>query len=332
MYWVALMFWEQKLLSDVPFMNRIFNVREKRRQARILYLIGALYFARADQFKAYSSFFCQLAVEHFRSALIADPSWGLPYLYLANLYSFKAQDKESELQVLLANLEGDHMWPRPTPLLSRPFQDAEELRHTYRLYENKLLDEAFNLYDKALGIAKRKGQKCTQARIIIAKALAELTSGLNTNDEGRIGKATQEIEDMKTRIDPADFDPARADCAGYLSNLATWYQIAYDKFVGVPNAKKEARRYLAYSLARSRSLWDTVENDKNFKSMRDEEDLGVLKEELDKKLREEREMEKKLGKKLIEERKLATMKGQNFRTEINKILEKVDRTLGRQST
>ncbi len=315
MYWVAIMFWEQKLISHVPLINRILKGREKRRKARILYLIGALYYAHADQFKAYSSFFCQLAVEHFRPALIADPNWGLPYLYLANLYSFKAQDKEGELQILLANSEGDRGGPRSTPHLSRLYKDAEGLRQQYQLHEKKLLNEAFNLYDKALDIAEMKGQKFTLARIIIAKALAELTSGVKTKDERRIGKAIQEIEDMKTHIDPADFDPARADCAGYLYNLATWYEIAYDNYIGVRNAREEARRYLAYSLARSPSLWDTVENDENFKSMRDEGDLEKIKQELDKKLTEKPE--------------LVELTEEKFKIEIDKILEKVDRTLGR---
>ena len=280
MYWVALMFWEQKLLSDISLINRILKVREKRRKARILYLIGALYYAHADQFKAYSSFFCQLAVEHFRPALIADANWGLPYLYLANLYSFKAQDKEGELH-------------------------------------EKLLNEAFNLYDKVLNLAKGKGQKFTQARIILAKSLAELTSGVKTKNERRIGKAIQEVEELKKLMDPADFDPKRADCAAFLYNLAIWYEIAYDKLVEVPNVvpRDEARRYLAYSLVRSPSLWDTVENDENFKSMRDEGDLEKLKEELDKKPSEEHELLK--------------MTEQNFRTEIDNILKKVDYMLGR---
>ncbi len=315
MYWVALMFWEQKLISNIPPINRILKVREKRRKARILYLIGALYYAHADQFKAYSNFFCQLAVEHFRPALIADPNWGLPYLYLANLYSFKAQAKEGELQRLRSNSESKRKDLIPTPLLSRPFQDTEELRSKYCLHEKKLLNEAFYLYDKALGIAKRKGQKFTQARIIIAKALAELTSGLNTNDEGRIGEAMREIEDMKTQIDPANYDPTRADCAGYLYNLATWYQLAYDNFIGVPNAKKEARRYLAYSLARSRSLWDWAETDEIFKSMRVEGDLEKLVQELDKKLSE------KPG--------LAILTGKEFKIEIDPILANIDQSLGR---
>src|SRR5260370_13431449 len=100
----------------------------------------------------------------------------------------------------------------------------------------------------------------------------------------------QEVEELQKKIDPADFDPDRADCAALLYNLAIWYEIAYDNSVAISNVipRDEARRYLAYSLFRSPSQWDTVENDENFKSMRNEGDLEKLKEELDKKLSEER--------------------------------------------
>lgn len=275
MYWVALMFLEQKLISNVPLINRIFKAREKRRKARILYLIGALYYAHAQQLKAYSSFFCQLAVEHFRQALITDRNWDLPCLYLANLYSFKALDNEGELH-------------------------------------KNLINEAFELYNEARKRAEMKGDIYTQARIILTKSLAALTSGVKTKDKSQIDKAIQEIEDMKTLIDPDNFDPDREDCAVYFYNLATWHQIAYNKFVGVPNAVPwdEARRYMAYSLARSREFWNTVENDVNFESMREGGYLEKLKQELDKKLREEPT--------------LAKLTGEDFKTEIAKLLVKVD--------
>ena len=100
MHWMALMFLEQKLLSLVNPSDRILNIfnnhekerQEKERQARILYLLGVLYYARADQFPAYKDFFCLLAVEHFSQASLKDANWPLPYLYLANLYSFKMRD------------------------------------------------------------------------------------------------------------------------------------------------------------------------------------------------------------------------------------------------
>lgn len=281
MYWVALMFWEQKLISNVPRINRILTVLEKRRKARILYLIGALYYTHANRLmKAYSPFFCQLAVEHLRLALITDPSWSLPYLYLANLYSIKALDKKDALH-------------------------------------EKLLNEAFKLYNQVLDLTKKQGEKFTHARIIVAKSLAQLTSGVNTQDECRIARAIQSIEDLKTLIEPADFDPHREDCAVFLYNLATWYQIAYNKYITIPNVipRNEARRYLAYSLARSRTFWDAVEDDVNFKKMREEGDLVKLKQEL--------------SKKLSEESALAKLTGEHFKTEIDKLLEKVDQLLQR---
>jgi len=139
MHWMALMFWEQNLISHVPLINRILKVREKRRQARILYLLGALYYAQTDRFRAYSNFFRQLAIEHLRQASIMDPNWYLPYRYLADLYSFKIQEVEGE-------------------------------KH------KKLLDKALELYDTAFDHAI-KMSKDTQNRIRIARALAKLVSG-----------------------------------------------------------------------------------------------------------------------------------------------------------
>jgi hypothetical protein len=277
MHWLSLMFLEQKLISQVPPINRILKDHEKRRQAQIFYILGALYYAHADQFQAYKSFFRRLGVEHFEQSSIADSNWYSPYLYLADLYSFKMQETTKEKR------------------------------------EN-LLRKALSLYDEAL---HRVTERETRARIRIDKALAELVSAVETMNEDRRDRAIKEVEEMKREIDPSDYDPNRADCAAFLYNLAIWYEIAYDKFVDVPNVvpRDEARRYLAYSLARSRSLWDMVENDEIFKSMREERDLEILKKELD--------------KKLCEERKLAMMTGDNFKTEIGLILAKVDQTLGR---
>ena len=72
----------------------------------------------------------------------------------------------------------------------------------------------------------------TRPRIIIAMALAELASGVKKEDEGLINKAIQGVEKLKKQLDPADFDPDRADCAAFLYNLATWYTLAYDSYLG----------------------------------------------------------------------------------------------------
>src|SRR5579863_3161360 len=165
MHWMALMFLEENLISQVPPINRILNIlnifnipntREKRRQARLLALLSLQYFASALQFRAYNSFFIQLAIEHFRRALVKDSSWSLPYLYLANLYSFMA------------------------------------LESTGEIYE-KLLKESLNLYKQALEHTKETNVN-KRPRIIIALALAELASGVKTEDEGLINKAIQKVE------------------------------------------------------------------------------------------------------------------------------------------
>jgi hypothetical protein len=288
-HWMALMFWEQKLLSNVPPVNRIIKIYEKRRKARIFYLLGALYYAHADQFPAYKSFFCQLAVEHFRQASITDMNWSLPYLYLANLYSFKAQETKGE--------------------------KSEKRR-----------EDARKLYDAALTHTKKahtkKANVHTRPRIIIAKALAELAAGIRLRDERRyneaeqqMNEAVQHVEDLLKEMDPANFDPGRADCAAYLYNLAIWYQKAFDKTVPIANARDEARRYLAYSLARSPGLRDRVEKDDNFESMRTSKDLEILFELL----QEARDCNPHL----------AELTGEEFKCKLDNIPQMIDQRLGR---
>lgn len=299
MHWTALIFWEQKLMSHVPPINHILKNRERRRQARILYLLGSLYYAHAEQYHANNTFFCQLAVEHFRQASIKDSSWSLPYLYLANLYSFKSfevQKTENERSELLFN-------------------------------------EARSLYRQALDHTNKTNVH-TRLRIIIARALAELASGILTrhiDSNTELVEAIQEVEKIKKQIDPADFDPQRADCAAYLYNLAIYYGMAYDHLVNISNVvstRDEARRYLAYSLVRSRSVRDMSEqvldekpggkpkNDENIvKRMRDEGDLKILLEII--------------KKELDEKPKLTELTGEDFKSEIDKILGMVDQRLGR---
>ncbi len=269
MHWLALMFWEQNLLSHVPLINRILKVRENRRQARIFYLLGALYYASSNRFQANNRFFCQLAVEHLRQASITDSSWNLPYLYLANLYCFKMLEAEGDIR-------------------------------------KKLFKETQSLCKKALDHTK-KSNMYTQHRIIIAKALAELYSG----DDNCAMTAGKELEQLETELDPANYSPKRADCSAYLLNLSIWYITSYHEYKGIPNDWEKGRRYLAYWLARYRDQWDIVNNNFNDKSLSREIDLEPLEQELAKKLEENPE--------------LANWTGERFKTEIDLILEKVDR-------
>jgi hypothetical protein len=288
-HWMALMFWEQKLLSNVPPVNRILKIREKKRQAGIFYLLGSLYYAHADQFPAYKSFFCQLAVEHFRQASIADTNWNLPYLYLANLYSFKAQETRGD--------------------------KSEKLRK-----------DARKLYDLALKHTKETETEIyTRARIILDEALAVLDAAVRLRSEKcykEAEKLREEavslVEALQKKINPARFDPERADCAAYLYNLAAWFDMAYKNDTGIANVKSrdEARRYLAYSLVRSPSLKDKIENDENsFKSMKEEGDLKELLELLE--------------EALDKNSNLAKLTGDEFKREIDTILDMVDQRLGR---
>lgn len=170
MHWVAIMFWEQKLISHVPFRNRMFlgKKREKRRQARIFYLLGALYYAHANQMNTYKYFFHQLSVEHLRRASDTDPDWCLPSLYLANLYSFKMIETAAE---------------------------------TKGEIQKKLLDEALCLYEEALKRTERKKVSIyTQHRILLDKALAEI----NSDDDELIEQAKKIVQDITVIQGPAN--------------------------------------------------------------------------------------------------------------------------------
>ena len=278
MYWLALMFWKQRMLSNTPLLNYIRISHEKRRQAQLLYLFGAMFYACTEQFIEYRDFFCQLAIEHFRQASIVDKKWCLPYLYLADLYSFKMETAEQT--------------------------------------DSKLLEKAIDLYDKAYQCAKStKRDIYTLQRITIAKALAELVS----NVDARIRAAIKEVENSKKVVDPASFDPSRADCTTYLYNLALWHVYvarrypAYVLEYGL-EATQNARRYVAYCLARSQDLrfedlWNMISNDELFLHTCGEEGLNILKAAL--------EAKRKEGVRLAE------LRDEDFKQAINDVLREV---------
>lgn len=291
MHWMALMFLEQKLLSGErpldPILN-IFDNRENERQARVLYILGALYYAHADQFPAYRDFFCQLAVEHFSKALVKYESWPLPYLYLANLYSLKMRDLKMQ---------------------EEKEEKSEKLLKEARKMSDTLLKEALTLYGKAEEYAKQ--DIFMRHRIIIAKALAELDS----EDDDLAKIASKDLERMEIEQNPVDFNPEeQPGCSAYLFNLATWYLTAYDQYKGIPNALEKGRRYLAYWLARYPDQWSIA--DESFKNIAGEIDLEPLKQEL--------------TRKLAENRKLSNLTGEVFKIEIDTVLQTVDQELEHQ--
>lgn len=303
-YWMVLMFWEQKLLSNISPVKRFIPKFRKRHQARILYLLGTLYYAYADQRPAHKVFFCNLAVEHFREAIAKDANWDLPYLYLANLYTFKAQDIQRELGKLeMQRQDIQNQMDR----LVKVRQDTHNLKEksdklsqevkALKEKSDKLSHDARDLYEKALNLAKTI---YTRHRIRLNMALADLSTGLTPGNLELLAKAFQQVEELQTELDPADFSWERADCAVYLYNLATWYIIALDRsvtMIGV-NALEKARRYLAYSLARSEDLKDMVEKDAKFESMRLSRDIELLLEILNKVRQENGTLAKLTGKDL----------------------------------
>jgi FtsZ-binding cell division protein ZapB len=315
-YWMVLMFWEQKLLSNIPLENRVVSKFERKRQARIFYLLGTLYYAYADQYPAHKVFFCNLAVEHFREAMAKDANWDLPYLYLANLYTFKAQEIQREMEKLemlrqdvqnqvdkLVKVRQDmHHLKEKSDKLSHDVKDLKEK-------SDKLSHDAKDLYKKALNRARTI---YTKHRIRLDMALADLVTGLVPRNPKLLAKAFQQVEELQKDLDPADFSWERADCAVYLYNLATWYIIALDRsvtMIGV-NALEKARRYLAYSLARSEDMRDMLEKDAKFDSMRISRDIELLLKILEE-VRKENDT-------------LAKLTGKDFRDKLYSVSQKID--------
>lgn len=278
MRWLALVFWEQRTSLHVPFryrVNRDKNYKEER-LAYLQYILGALYYTSANEFRAYDQFFTQLAIEHFGRAIKIKSDWYLPYLQLATIYSFKMLELRS----------------------SKSQNEVQQ----------KLLQKVLHLCGQALdnvGQQNKKTIDMAQRRITVIKLLAEVASGTNEN----LDKAAPEFEGLEKWQDPADIDPKQQpDCSAYLYQLATLYTIAYNEYI--PHVRDKALRYLAYSLARSSELRDKVNVDPNFQKFMEEGDLVVLKEELEKKIREKPDLEE-----LAEE---------PFRDEIDKILGRLE--------
>lgn len=279
MHWLALMFWKQKMLANTPPLNYFRKGHERRRQAQILYLFGAMFYACIDQFQKHRDFFCQLAIEHFRKASIVDPKWCSPLLYLADLYSFKMQ------------------------------QDGEK--------RQKLFNKAIELYDQA----SKRAESMTRDpyilhQITIAKALAELVSQV----EEYVHAAFKEIKASKKKLDPASFDPGRADCSTYLYNLALWHAYAarwYPAYIREYQleARQLSRRYVAYCLARSKNqthfedLWNAISNHELFQYACGVDGLNSLKVAIEAKRKEEA--------------RLADLRDGDFERAINDILGEV---------
>ncbi len=289
MRWLILECYRQKEEARISrinfgfFMGRRKGSKTKHAEAAwLLYNLGTLYYASVDDFKTQiteKGFFIQNAIRHLLQASNTKPRWYLPYLYRANIHGFEMMFAKS------ASPE-----------------------------RNKLLQKALDLYDLALDCKDTKvGQESVENRhrVILAKALTELNSDI----DALIIKANLELEDMKKKQDPANFDWKRPDCAIYLYDLATWYALAPRDII--PNARQEARRYLAYSLIRSQSLWDQAEGDPNFGKMLFGRYLEVLKDEL--------------GKKLREKPDLPESPGEVIKAETETILREVDHRLKRGS-
>lgn len=270
MRWLVLVFWEQKLFAQIKLAH--FNGGPKarnRKYARILYLLGTLYSFSAGQFPAFSEFFNQGAVDHFERASNNDTQWCLPYNYLANVCQSAMRKSQNDLH-------------------------------------DKLLDEALELHQIAIELAKKYKEKDIQGRFQICQAITKLISG----DSQLIDEAKREIQDIVQNVNPAAYDTTPEVSALYLCNLACWYALADQKNVGVANARQLARRYLTYSLARSpHTIWHGIRKDEDLESIQNEASLNALKNELDKRQKQNQS--------------LSQLPGEKFEEEMNAILSKV---------
>jgi hypothetical protein len=73
------------------------------------------------------------------------------------------------------------------------------------------------------------------------------------------------------RGEKSSWDASKEMNENFLYNLAVWYAIAHSSKVDGDGAKKQARRYLAYSLARDQEhdLWSWAGKDPDLKDVRD---------------------------------------------------------------
>lgn len=189
MRWLVLVFWEWKVQSHLSRKAHFLFFKKSARSlnranAVLYYLIGALYYASADEFPSYEPFFSKLAVEHFRLAAKTDQRWYLPVLYLANIYRFKMKDAKGEMR-------------------------------------GTLFDKALRLYDRASQCADREGDHCASQRINFNKALAQADSGIDDQENSArqmIEDLIKELEGEPT----TELSLKQVDCASYLYNLAVW--------------------------------------------------------------------------------------------------------------
>ena len=250
MRWLMLQIWE-KDISQRKVKGG--GTGKEQKEAVMLCLLGAIYYASADQFEEHKRFFLQSAASCFQKAMTKQHeqiSWWVPYLYLANIYRFEMQ--------------------------SIPGRTHEIM-----------FDKAQTYYDYAL---KYTEDKMIKDRILVDRAITTL---IFRSDEQIINPKIQCVRQVMDDVNPYYFDESRADNTIFLLySLATWCQIVFDKYAKVEAkidepADKCALYYLAAALVHSRHpfshseyLWETANIDQNFKSMRKEGYLKELKEKL----------------------------------------------------
>jgi tetratricopeptide (TPR) repeat protein len=144
-------------------------------------------------------------------------------------------------------------------LLPNSYQPYENLADTCSYWGHSLDGEAaLDLYRESLiwyQKALSRAQQANEKRVLnVGAAMVKLL----LKDAQFSAEANKDIADIET--DP-QWERASERNARLLYNLATWYALAHKHNIGLPDSDKEARRYLAYSLARDSSLFDPAAND-----------------------------------------------------------------------
>ncbi|HEU5376989.1 MAG TPA: hypothetical protein VFV38_16285 [Ktedonobacteraceae bacterium] len=246
-----------------------------KESAELFYILGALYLYSAKQFEEYKDIFLKCARECLQQAIQIKPEWFILKKRLGFICSLLAEGNQER--------DKKEQWIR----------------------------DGLQLYDEALQLAQETEEEQDVQNHI--KSL-QLYLKLQLDDPQIHLEAKREYEIWVRSHSPTQFDTTKPDLAGlYSYNLASCC-IQFHQKNPHPSLLREARRYLAYGLARSQRTWLVVDDDLDFKAIREDKGFGKLM----KKLEKQRGYEKQ--KDLPVEDTLSYLQGEVFKHKIDNIL------------
>ncbi len=355
MRWLVLQIWAQKVdryfSSWVFFLGNLFHRhQQQKRRAKAAFLLGVLCFRSAEDFEDNKQFFLQLATNYLQAASQKIDSW-LPKFYLGRIYYQLSQNKQTggaliqraieyytqALSVVKKKIEAPLVHKknkRKLTILHRPKTSANRCNgggslenddsgkekndaeapqpsqqesldgndHSQESHYSSLLSaKHYIMLDRAMIIVENLYQKCWDT-------------------------VKEDVRTLENEMKPQDFDPQHPFVSiRLLYNFAALYQMSYMKDIEVDNARKMARHYLIYSLARAKRShtysddpWVMVNTDPHFSLMHSEEAEIEVLQELKKKL------EEKLKDDLHDKSSLVYVEEDDFIKGVDSIIGEID--------